>query len=255
MNEKNKMITILIILALAVAAIAMVVIVSSIDEKKEMDKFEQVLNSEGKHLILIGRDGCYYCQLEHPIIDDFNSQYEFGYLYINTDLVGSTKLGEILDRLEISREGFGTPVSAIVENGKTIDRLNGAGSEKDYFDFLKRNGIITTNEPNLITYVDYTEYTNIMNAKKPGTIMVIGDSHDEKYLEMMKYLRNIKAENNIPVYYFGLLEITTEAQAEFADVELPTMIVFNKDGQKITLEGNKTYEEYVTFLENNGIIK
>lgn len=255
MNEKKKMIFILAILCIFVIAIGAVIFKSYKDEKRVMDSFYNTFNQDKRTLIFIGRDGCYYCQLLKPILEDFDSQYQFGYLYVNTDKISTSKLNEILNVLELDTETFGTPTSVIVENGQVIANSKGSTSEKTYFEFLKENGIINTDEPNLINYINYEEYTNLLNNNQSGTLIVIGDSHDDQYKTMMKYLRNIKAENNIAINYFSMLEISQENSSEFTNVSLPTMIVINSSRQKVTLEGNKTYEEYVTFLQNNGIIK
>lgn len=255
MNEKKKMIILFVIIGLFIAALGMVALKSYMDEKREVEKFYEIFNSEKRSLIFIGRDGCYYCQLQKPILEDFDEQYQFGYYYLNTDNIGTNKLHKILEDLSIDVNNFGTPTTVVTEGGNVINTYAGASSEITYFNFLKDNDIIKTNEPNLINYINYSQYKSLIDNNKPGTVIVIGDSHNSGYKTMMKYLRNIIAENNITINYFSALEITQESSAEFATTVLPTMIVINKDGQKVTLEEDKTYDEYVTFLKNNGIMK
>ena len=46
------------------------------------------------------------------------------------------------ESLDILKDGFGTPLTIIIENKKVIDSLEGFESKDSMIDFFKKNGFI-----------------------------------------------------------------------------------------------------------------
>lgn len=253
MNENKKLIILVAIAFVFLGIIGLVYYDSYKTAKAEVEKFYTAFKSEKEQVIFIGRETCYYCNLAKPIMEDFNNQYKFNYVYIDTDLINNEQLTQILNTLKVNPDDFGTPYTVIAKNNEVIKDFHGAGSESQILNFLKESNIIVNEEANLINYINYEEYQKLLN--KANSLIVVGDSTNENYKTMMNDLRKLRTEKNVVINYFSILEITEETSSEFSNVVLPSMIITNNKKEQITLTGVKTYDEYLTFLQKNGIIK
>lgn len=108
------------------------------------ERFEEILNSNNKNIILIGKNECKYCDdvisTLIPIV--VNSNISINYLNIETfDSDISKKVESKLIDLGYS-DGFTTPLTIITESNKLLDYIIGLSSEKYFIDIFTENGII-----------------------------------------------------------------------------------------------------------------
>lgn len=120
------------------------------EEKKDfnnidVDNYLAIAHREEKNLVLVGRNGCQYCQIAEPIIQNIMYRYDLTVYYVSTDYFDEdsyTKFSNSNDLLK----SFATPLFMVVENDQILDYEQGLLDTNGYLDFLKQNDIITGTE-------------------------------------------------------------------------------------------------------------
>lgn len=143
MNEKKK---IWIVLGIVIAIIILVMILtvlSGAKKQKIVDAFNKSFESKTEEIVYLGRPGCSHCIAFKPVLQKVIADYDLSYLDINTDELGEKRLNDILKKLGMDTETFGTPTTVIVKNKKVVDTLMGEVSEEDLIDTLKENKVIS----------------------------------------------------------------------------------------------------------------
>lgn len=112
------------------------------------DYLEKMQGSEAS-IIYIARPGCSWCQKESPIIKSVGSEYNLKIYYLNTDPFWDsanqtyTEEGKkFIDSAEEYKDGWGTPNTIIVGNGKIIDGEFSYVEKDKLVDLFVRNGFI-----------------------------------------------------------------------------------------------------------------
>ena len=108
------------------------------------NQFNNLLNSDNKNIIIIGKDDCRYCDEVTKILNGIAIDYDIEINYINvgkTDSDISNSLSKTLLNLGYN-DGFTTPLTIIIEKNTLLNYIIGA-SNKDYFvDIFSEFGII-----------------------------------------------------------------------------------------------------------------
>ncbi|MEG1647853.1 MAG: thioredoxin family protein [Bacilli bacterium] len=145
MNEKGKMKIVVLVLAIIAGLLIVFALVEDANQKKKLEKFNQYFNSSSEKLIYFARETCHYCTLLAPAKKAILDDNHIDYYYVDTDVISSSLLDIMLDKLGIVE--FGTPTLVVVKNGKVIKTQNGVfNSETDNVSelqkFLKENNIL-----------------------------------------------------------------------------------------------------------------
>lgn len=111
---------------------------NKIDVATYLDYYEA---SEAK-LILLGRDGCPYCQIANPIIQNIAYTYDIEINYLDVDEFTEETQTAFVQSDEEFSSGFGTPFLFIAGYGQIIDKVDGLTDKAHYIDFLKAYGYI-----------------------------------------------------------------------------------------------------------------
>lgn len=102
------------------------------------DDINKYISDNKKTMLVIGQTGCHYCEMYTPILDSLSLEYKFNFMYIdikkltdgdrtmlmNSNIAIPSKCtgGEENKTL---KDGFSTPLTLILENGKTYDCIRG----------------------------------------------------------------------------------------------------------------------------------
>lgn len=259
MNEKKKLYLLLGILAAIIVLVIGLVFVSYKEQKKVYDKFVEAFNGSDNTLVYIGRPTCGYCNLLTPSLDEMTERYEFDYLYINTDELGSSFMQKILGHLNLT--SVGTPYLAIVSNSKVIDTQNGYADYDEIFKFLQENNIIEEDAELLLNYIGLEEYKTKL-AEDKLNVFVVGQSTCTYCVQAKLVLNELVEQKNVEVNYVNLAYLTTDEKTEFnnsldylsSGVGTPTVLI-TKGGKLIdTYEGYAPLSTYIQFLEENGVL-
>lgn len=107
-------------------------------------EFTKFLQGNTKTVVIIGRQGCSWCQKYNPILKKVNGKYDLDMKYLSTDNFTTEEYYNYLTIDTTSAdEGIGTPITMIISEGKIIDRIDGYVEQSYLETFLKNNGIIS----------------------------------------------------------------------------------------------------------------
>ena len=108
------------------------------------NEFNNLVNGSDKSIIVIGKDDCKYCEEIIKVLDDIGINYDIKINYINIGKIDSNvavDIEKVLTQLNYN-DGFTTPLTIMVSNGKLLDYIVGVASEKYIVDIFTENGII-----------------------------------------------------------------------------------------------------------------
>ena len=115
----------------------------------DVDKYLDLMKEEEKSIIYVARPGCSWCQKETPVIRSIGSEYNLKIYYLNTDGFWNSELEDytedgkkFVNSSEKYKEGFGTPNTIIVQNGKIVDGEFGYAEKSALKSLFIRNGFI-----------------------------------------------------------------------------------------------------------------
>lgn len=112
------------------------------------ESYKETIKSSDPRVIVIGQDSCGYCMMAKPVLLSIADKYDVKINYLNmTELNNMENSQEILTEFNtslayLSEEEWGTPLMLVVKDNKVVGHYNGYGSEEDYINFLKEQGII-----------------------------------------------------------------------------------------------------------------
>ncbi len=263
MNEKKKGIILLIIASIFVLGIVVCIIVNYIASKKLYEQFEEYYASSEPKIVVLGKEGCSYCEAFIPELQFMSEQYGFSYEYIGVDKLFSTHYNKLLDTLEIDKANFGTPHTVIVQNNKKIAELSGAEEEDKILSFLKDNSFAPEDAKLLIDYIDYDGYVQALNSKDTQVIAIgrttciycklskpVVNNVIKKYGVNIKYVNyDLLTEDELNSLYDSLDFFTTQEWGT------PTFLIV-KEGKLLTaLQGYQQEDALVSALKNYGLIE
>lgn len=267
MNEQKKL---YIILGIIVAFFTLVFGINFINEqnsKKYLQTFNSTIESGEKKLILLARESCVYCQMFQPLLDYMKDKYGFDYLYVDTEKVTTKGLNEVIGKLDINPDDFGTPHLSLVENGKTVDEIAGYVDEKVLLNFLVKNGYAPKESKLALNYIDFNQYKTLIESETPE-IFVIGQTSCSACMMAKPALLSIGDKYNLKINYLNLTELNSSengselfkefnSSLKFLTEEnwgTPLMIVV-KDKEVIgNSKGFHSEEDYISFLKKQGFI-
>lgn len=260
MNESKKMLIIVGVVVFSILGIFGFALTESKASEAIYNNFEAAFNGTENKLVYLGSSTCGYCQLLNPSLEDMKERYDFDYLYIDVSEISSGYLKKILSQLELT--SLGTPYLAIVSNGEIVDTQNGYSDYDITFKFLKDNKIIGEDQELLLNYIGYDEYDKLLNSDKKNVI-VVGQSTCSYCVQAKVTLNDIVEENDITINYLNISYLTEEEGEKFESSldyfenswGTPIMMIV-QDGKLVDIiEQYVDKDEYVEFLEENGVIK
>lgn len=123
MKEKQKTIVIAVVFVVLVALLGITAAVGARQEREKLKEFYNYFESSEEKLIYFGRSGCTYCKLLAPAKEIYLDEADIDYYYVDTDIVDADLVDKMAEKLGITR--FGTPILAVVKNGKVLDIQDG----------------------------------------------------------------------------------------------------------------------------------
>lgn len=267
MNEQKKLYIILGVIGAFFILVFGINFVNEQNSKKYLETFNATLESGEKELILIARESCPYCEMFQPLLDYMKDKYGFDYLYVDTEKITTNGLNEVIQKLEIDPDDFGTPHLSLVESGEMVDDLAGYVDEKVLLTFLVEYGYAPLDAKPSLNYVDLEQYKSLINSETPE-IFVIGQTSCSACMMAKPALLSIADEYNLKINYLNLTELQksengSELITEFSssltflkeeDWGTPLMIVVKNKEVIGSSKGFHSKEDYITFLKNEGLI-
>lgn len=143
MNEKKKILIVLGIFAVIIALVILAMIQNSMKQQKIVNKFNEAFSSKTEQIVYLERPGCSACLSFQPTLKEVIDSYQLSYVDINTDDIKESKLHNIVNKLGIDWESFGTPTIAVVKDNKVIKSSVGVLSKEALITLLKDSNVIS----------------------------------------------------------------------------------------------------------------
>jgi len=256
MNEKKKMIILLVVSFILLISIISISLISIAQSTEKLKEIENALNSNEPQIIYISRPTCYYCNLLEPITDSLQEEFELEYFNINTDNFTNSQLSKVLKTIGIKEEKFGTPYIAIVQDGKIIGEQIGYTDENILFELFKKNGLI---DKDVSLHMNYIDDIKDLFSQDKSSLILIGTSGDTASIDARLTLRNLAKQYSIDINYYDTSKLENdkdyEKLLEYLSVDsLPVLVKIqnNEILAKVTKLNKKDLEE---FLKENNYIK
>ncbi len=118
-------------------------------------EIEDLISGSNPAYIVLGKSNCTYCERFKPILRSLVEEYRVDIYYIDVKTLTEDDYKSTLDsgivipgkctksgEESTLREGFGTPLSLVIKEKKTIDCLRGYNDYATTKEFLSNNGFI-----------------------------------------------------------------------------------------------------------------
>lgn len=267
MNENKKIYVLITVFAALVILILGVNFITELKSKKNVEKVEEILQQESKQIIVLGKDNCLYCQMFIPLLDYMKEEYNFDYTYINTNKITKKALINILDKLKIDADDFGTPHLTLTENGNVIDEIAGYVDEKELLAFLQKYSFAPSEATLPINYIGMEEYRSLIDSND-AEVIVIGQTGCSHCMLAKPALLSIASDHNVKINYLNLTEVQSEENGtelinEFntslsylteEEWGTPLLMIVKNNKVVATSNGYVSENNYISFLKNQGII-
>jgi len=267
MNEQKKLYIILIAIVAFFVLIFGINFINENNSKKYLETFNSIIETGERKLILIGKESCPYCQMFQPLLDYMKEEYVFDYLYIDTTKITTKGLNQVIEKLEIDPDDFGTPHLSLVDGGKVVADIPGYVDEKKLLEFLVKYEYAPKDAKVALNYVDYEEYENLIESENPE-IVVIGQTGCSACMMAKPALLTIASEYGVKINYLNLTEIKDNENGSELIEKLnksldfytkeewgtPLMIVVKEKEVIGSSKGYHSMEDYVSFLKKQGLI-
>ncbi|MDD3341074.1 MAG: thioredoxin family protein [Bacilli bacterium] len=107
-------------------------------------QFEELYNKEDAFVLVIGQTGCTYCNQFKPVMNEVSKEENVTINYIDIKTLSeedSKKLVSNIDYFD-KNSSWGTPLTLVIKNKKTVADLEGYTEAKELKKFFKKNNII-----------------------------------------------------------------------------------------------------------------
>ena len=107
-------------------------------------EYEEKMNTEAPFLVVVVRDGCGYCEMYEPILEEVAGEYKIPIYYINMSNLSSeeyTALGTSNSYFKKNQGKWGTPTTLFIKDGKTVDCILGSRTKEELEKIFKENKI------------------------------------------------------------------------------------------------------------------
>lgn len=105
-------------------------------------EYEEKMNTEAPFLVVVVRDGCGYCEMYEPILEEVAGEYKIPIYYINMSNLSSeeyTALGTSNSYFKKNQGKWGTPTTLFMYGKSVIDSISGYVDKDEFVDFVKEN--------------------------------------------------------------------------------------------------------------------
>ena len=105
-------------------------------------EYEEKMNTEAPFWVVVVRDGCGYCEMYEPILEEVAGEYKIPIYYINMSNLNSeeyTALGTSNSYFKKNQGKWGTPTTLFMYGKSVIDSISGYVDKDEFVDFVKEN--------------------------------------------------------------------------------------------------------------------
>lgn len=107
-------------------------------------EYEELLEKEGKIILIVGQTTCGYCTQYKPILNEIAKEENLIINYIDITSLTNDEYASFQESLNFFKEnkGWGTPLTLIIEEKHVIDYKQGSRSKKDTLTYYRSLGLL-----------------------------------------------------------------------------------------------------------------
>lgn len=221
-GEKNKSKYLLYLGSFLVVLLAGLYVVFALNSKgiignsKNEKEFYKHFNSKERTIIYYASPTCSYCKLETPILKTLSKDYDMDYYYLDATKLSKSESKKILE--ELGATSSGTPMTFIVENGKTVDIQNGYVPAQEYIAFFVKNDMLPEDakysKEAYITFITYDDYSELISDSEEH-IFVIGQTTCSHCIAIKPALNSVAKDYDLTINYLNLTDMTDNEKNGF----------------------------------------
>ena len=274
--ENKRFTTVLVFIALLIIVLPIINYFGSKESKEILQKFKDAIASENYTFYELGKESCYYCEQQKPVLDGLVQNYSLKYEYIDVAKLKSSHLTEIKKLLGIDPSEFGTPAMAVVGKNKVQETIIGLNDEVALAEKLEPYGLISEYGFTDLVSIDYDKYYELIKSKKPVVIVI--EKTDCPYCELAKpQLKRASYLTGTKIYSLDIYDAfigkyyesqATDEQKKIAKKFMSSLSIYEegigtplilivKNGKVVDSykDGYKQASVYVDFLKENKLSK
>lgn len=110
-------------------------------------EYEEKLNTEAPFLLIIVNDGCGYCDMYKPIVEEVANEYSLPINYVNlAHLSAEEREAFSTSNSWLKRNQWGTPTTLFMYGNDVVDTIEQYVDKDTFVEFVKENFVIGNNE-------------------------------------------------------------------------------------------------------------
>ena len=89
-------------------------------------KYKEMVDNDDAFVLVIERDGCYYCQQYMPLLKEYVDKNKLAVVYINTDNLKEDEYQELSTTNNyLKKNKWGTPTTLFMIGSRIVDSISG----------------------------------------------------------------------------------------------------------------------------------
>lgn len=106
-------------------------------------EYEEKLNTEAPFVVVIIKDGCGYCEMYEPVVEEVANEYGLPIYYINLSNLASDEYTKLASsNTYLKRNQWGTPTTLFMYGTTVVDSIGGYVEKDTLVEFVKENFVI-----------------------------------------------------------------------------------------------------------------
>lgn len=224
-NEKKKTIILTVVLSVICLVLIGFMVYDALKEngailpeevREVMEDFNEDFNSKERNIIFYASSECGYCELQKPILETIEDDYDIDYLEIDAASLGVKQRNEIIEKLGIEGK---TPTTVIVQNGEVIDIAQGYTEGRYLVEFFVDNELLPEtavySKENNLTFIDYDKFEDLID--KGTHVVVVGQTTCSHCIAIKPALNKVAGDYNLTINYLNLTEMSEEEYNDFSE--------------------------------------
>ena len=109
-------------------------------------EYEEKIDSGKPFMVVIVNDGCEYCEMYIPVIEEVASEYNLPIYKLNLANITNDEYSKLMNSNSyLKREKWGTPTTLLMQGSQVIDSIGGYTEKDSVVDFLEENVVLVKN--------------------------------------------------------------------------------------------------------------
>ena len=110
-------------------------------------EYEELMNSNKPFLMVIIQDGCGYCEMYEPVVEEVANELGIPVNYLNLTNLSSEESNKLSkSNSYLKKNQWGTPTTLFMVGDKVIDSIDQYVEKDDFLDFVEKNIRVDVNE-------------------------------------------------------------------------------------------------------------